>query len=63
MNANQLGKFITKAFDFTGKKITLNLLRHVYISENIDLEAIKKGQQLAKDMHHSTGVQEMYAKV
>ena len=63
MNANQLGKFITKAFDFTGKKITLNLLRHVYISENIDLEAIKKGQQLAKDMHHSTGVQEMYAKI
>lgn len=63
MNSNQLGKFITKAFDFTGKKITLNLLRHVYISENIDLEAIKKGQQLAKDMHHSTGVQEMYAKV
>lgn len=63
MNANQLGKFITKAFDFTGKKITLNLLRHIYISENIDLEAIKKGQQLAKDMHHSTGVQEMYAKV
>ena len=63
MNANQLGKFITKAFDFTHKKITLNLLRHVYISENIDLEAIKKGQQLAKDMHHSTGVQEMYAKI
>ncbi len=63
MNSNQLGKFITKAFDFTGKKITLNLLRHVYISENIDLEAIKKGQQLAKDMHHSPQLQEMYAKV
>ena len=63
MNANQLGKFITKAFDFTGKKITLNLLRHVYISENIDLEAIKKGQQLAKDMHHTPQLQEMYAKI
>ena len=63
MNSNQLGKFITKSFDFTTKKITLNLLRHVYISENIDLEAIKKGQQLAKDMHHTPQLQEMYAKI
>tara|TARA_R110002073_G_scaffold130239_2_gene276924 strand:+ start:1 stop:921 length:921 start_codon:yes stop_codon:yes gene_type:complete len=63
LNANQLGKFISKAFAFTGKKITLNLLRHIYISENIDLEAIKKSKELAKSMHHSTGMQEMYAKV
>ena len=63
LNANQLGKFISKAFGFTGKKITLNLLRHIYISENIDLEAIKKAKVLAKSMHHSSGMQEMYAKV
>lgn len=63
LNANQLGKFITKAFKFTDKKITLNLLRHIYISEHIDLDAIKKSKDLAKSMHHSTGTQEMYAKV
>ena len=63
LNSNQLGKFITKAFKFTGKKITLNLLRHVYISESIDLEAIKKGKALAKSMLHSSATQELYAKV
>ena len=63
MNANQLGKFITKSFDFTGKKITLNLLRHIYISQSIDLEAIKKSKELAKSMHHSSDMQEMYAKL
>ena len=63
LNSNQLGKFISKAFGFTGKKITLNLLRHIYISENIDLEAIKKAKVLAKSMHHSSDMQTLYAKV
>ena len=63
MNANQLGKYITKAFSFTGKKITLNLLRHIYISQSIDLDAIQKAKELAKSMHHSSFTQEMYAKV
>ena len=63
MGSNALGKFITKAFDFTGKKISLNLLRHVYISSKIDLDAIKKQKELAKDMMHSESTQESYAKV
>lgn len=63
MNANQLGKYISKSFDFTGKKITLNLLRHIYISQSIDLDAIKKAKELAKSMHHTTGMQTLYAKV
>jgi len=63
IGANALGKFISKAFDFTGKKVTLNLLRHVYISSKIDLDAIKAQKELAKDMMHSESTQESYAKV
>tara|TARA_R110002074_G_scaffold89344_1_gene196398 strand:- start:41 stop:967 length:927 start_codon:yes stop_codon:yes gene_type:complete len=63
ITSNGLGKLITKAFDFTGKKITLNLLRHVYISSKIDLDAIKASKKMAEDMMHSIGMQEDYAKV
>ena len=63
MNPNALGKYITKSFSFTGKKVTLNLLRHIYISSNIDLEAIKKSQQMSEDMMHSQAMQEDYAKI
>jgi len=63
MTPNALGKFITKAFSFTDKKITLNLLRHVYISSKIDLDAIKAQKQMAKDMHHSVEMSEDYVKI
>jgi cell division protein FtsI/penicillin-binding protein 2 len=63
ITANALGKLITKAFDFTGKKVTLNLLRHIYISSNIDLDAIKKQKELATDMMHGLEMQEDYAKI
>ena len=63
MTPNALGKFITKAFSFTDKKITLNLLRHIYISSKIDLDAIKAKTKLAKDMMHSEAMQEDYAKI
>ena len=63
ITANGLGKLITSSFDFTGKKVTLNLLRHVYISSKIDLHAIKASKKMANDMMHSIGMQEDYAKV
>tara|TARA_R110001599_G_scaffold219852_2_gene418166 strand:- start:227 stop:1153 length:927 start_codon:yes stop_codon:yes gene_type:complete len=63
ITANGLGKLITSSFEFTGKKITLNLLRHVYISSKLDLEAIKASKKMAEDMMHSIGMQEDYAKV
>jgi len=63
MTPNGLGKFITKAFFFTDKKVTLNLLRHIYISSKIDLDAIKASKKMAEDMMHSIGMQEDYAKV
>jgi hypothetical protein len=63
MNENALSKYIKKVFEPTKKDITLNLLRHIYISENIDLEAMKKQKKLADDMLHSADQQVDYAKV
>lgn len=62
MNENGLSKYIKKVFEPTKKDITLNLLRHIYISENIDLEAMKKQKKLADDMLHSADQQVDYAK-
>tara|TARA_R100000734_G_scaffold18264_1_gene15020 strand:+ start:817 stop:1740 length:924 start_codon:yes stop_codon:yes gene_type:complete len=62
MNENALSKYIKKVFEPTKKDITLNLLRHIYISENIDLEAMKKQKKLAEEMLHSADQQVDYAK-
>ncbi len=62
MNENALSKYIRKVFEPTKKNITLNLLRHIYISENIDLEALKRQKELANSMLHSTEQQIDYAK-
>jgi len=58
LSANGLGKMVTRAFSPTGKKITLNLLRKITISELVDSDAIKKNQKLANDMGHSVNVQQ-----
>ena len=63
ITANGLGKLITSSFKFTGKSVTLNLLRHIYISSKIDLDQIKAQKKMANDMMHSIGMQEDYAKV
>ncbi len=59
---NQLGKQIPKVFKDTSKNVTLNIIRHVFISENVDLAAIKKNKELASQMMHSGDLQEEYAK-
>ena len=61
MSANGLGKEITKIFSSLGKKISVNMLRHIFISEkypNIDTEKEKD----AKKMGHSTNQQSKYSK-
>jgi len=63
LSRNFLGKLIPVAFSETGKHITLNLIRHVYISEKIDIEAIKGFQDLSHAMMHSSSMQQKYAKV
>lgn len=62
MSANSLGKFITDVFSPLDKKITLNLIRHIYISENVNLTTIKDNSALASNMGHSVALQEDYIK-
>tara|TARA_R100000654_G_scaffold32892_5_gene57925 strand:- start:2199 stop:3122 length:924 start_codon:yes stop_codon:yes gene_type:complete len=62
MSENALSKYIKKTFKPSGKDIGLNLLRHIYISEHIDLDAMKKQKELASQMMHSGEQQIDYAK-
>jgi len=62
MSDNVLSKYITKAFAPSGKNISLNLLRKFWISESVDLEALKRRKALANSMMHSLDVQEGYIK-
>jgi hypothetical protein len=61
---NNLGKMITSSFNkYINKKITLNLLRHIYISENVELTKHTDASKLAGKMGHSTSMQQNYIKV
>ena len=62
MSRNSLGKTIPKIFESTGKHITLNMIRHILASENINLEEEKKKKELADAMMHSSATQLNYAK-
>lgn len=59
---NNLGKKLPVIFKDTGKHVTLNIIRHVYISENIDIPKCKENKDLAKCMMHGQGIQLEYAK-
>ena len=62
LTRNNLGKKLPVIFKDTGKHVTLNIIRHVYISENIDIQKCKETKDLAKCMMHSSDVQLNYAK-
>ena len=62
LSRNNLGKMITKIFASTGKQVSLNIIRHVYVSENVDVGAIKKSKEIAKNMMHGQDEQLQYAK-
>jgi len=57
LSANGLGKAITQAFKPSGKHVTINLLRSIYISENVDMKAIQASEDLASQMMHSSLIQ------
>ena len=67
MTSVDLTKYIPLAFgEYSKKNITLNLLRHIYISENVQLksiEQIKKEKDIADVMGHSLAIQQTYCKV
>ncbi len=58
LSSNGLGKAISKAFSPTGKNINLGMLRKIYISENVNIDEIKKAEKLAAEMMHSPTVQQ-----
>ena len=62
LTRNSMGKMLPEVFEQSGKHVTLNLIRHMYVSENINLDRIKREKELAKQMMHSSGEQQTYAK-
>jgi len=62
MTSNQLSKFIIRVFEPTGKRITANLLRHIYISEKHPVEVNDSKKETADKMLHSVDTQSKYSK-
>lgn len=62
MSANGLGKEIKKVFEPTGKNISVNMLRHIFISEKYPKEKLDEKAEDAKKMGHSKSTQEKYSK-
>ena len=61
MSANGLGKEIKKIFSPLGKNISVNMLRHIFISEKYPNQDTEKEDD-GKKMMHSTGMQSKYSK-
>ena len=59
LNPNNLGKYISDAFSPLNKKLTVDSLRHIFISDNVNLGNSKK---YAKLMCHSLSEQQVYWK-
>ena len=62
MSSNQLSKYIVKVFEPTSKKITANLLRHIYISEKFPVDENNNKKTVSEKMMHSVDTQNSYAK-
>jgi len=62
MTPNSLGKYITKVFEPTNKKITGTLIRHIYISEFLTGPSLQEKENLSELMHHNVNTQQLYRK-
>jgi len=63
VKTNTFQSWIPKAFEPSGKKITLNIIRHIWISDNIDYKVLEKNAELADQMCHSPATQKNYIKI
>ena len=61
MTANGLGKELKKTFESSGKNISVNMLRHIYISEKYPNKDDEKKED-AQKMGHSIEMQGKYSK-
>jgi len=62
LTKSQVQYSLKTVFEGTGKHVTINLLRHIWATEGIDLEQRKREKELAGSMMHSIATQETYAK-
>ena len=60
MDSNGLSAVIPKVYESTGKHVTINLIRHIFISENISGDYISTKQPIADLMMHSISMQDSY---
>ena len=63
LTTNALGKMITRVFDSLDKKITVNTIRHIWISESVDHKQLDKNATLASAMCHNPMTQRNYIKI
>jgi len=63
MTAHQLGVRVKKIFSRTGKNVTANLIRNMYISEKFPREQRDEREEVARKMGHSVDTQQtIYSK-
>ena len=62
LTKSQVQYSMKTVFEGTGKHVTINLLRHIWVTESMDLDQRKREKELAGSMMHSIGTQETYAK-
>ena len=62
LSPNGLGKLITEVFSTDKKRVSLNLIRHIWASENVDLEQTMKQNEIAAAMMHTSKTQLEYVK-
>ena len=62
LTKSQVQYALKAVFAGTGKHVTINLLRHIWVTEGMDLDQRKREKELAGSMMHSIGTQETYAK-
>ena len=62
LSKSQIQYTLKTVFAGTGNHVTINLLRHIWATEGIDLDQRKREKELAGSMMHSIGTQESYAK-
>ncbi len=63
LSANGLGKNLSRIFTCGSRVANLNLIRHIYITEKVDLQKIKDNKELAQNMGHNTDTQQQYCRV
>jgi hypothetical protein len=62
MSSNTLGKYIKKVFEKTGKQVSINLIRHIFISEKFPPQKEDEKEEVASKMLHSVKIQKAYSK-